>query len=83
MAFNANMTKIGKRKQPGGAKQPEWLWPRPEQTPATPQPSIPAQSKRATKKQEKQLAEDLLKRRDAGELAKVSPPAQLVGLVCF
>jgi len=85
MSANPNLLKIGKRKIPGGAQQPEWLFPGKENASATPKPSIPApapaQSKRATKRLEKQLAEDLLKRRDAGESAKATPPAELVGLV--
>ena len=84
MSANPNLLKIGKRKVPGGAQQPEWLFPGAEKASATPKPSIPvpAQSKRATKKLERQLAEDLLKRRDAGDSSKPAPSAELVGLVC-
>ena len=86
MSANPNLLKIGKRKVPAGTQQPEWLFPVTENTSASPKPNIhapaPALSKRATKKLEKQLAKDLLKRRDAGDSPKATPSPDLVGLVC-
>ena len=89
MSGNPNMQKIGKRRAPaGGAPQAKWLFPEPggntaapTATTATTTSNVPAPSKRSLKRQEKKLAEDLLKRRDAGEPAKSAPPAELVGLV--
>lgn len=85
MSANPNLIKVGKRKVPAGTQQAEWLFPGAEKTTATPNASTsaPAQSKRAAKKIEKQLAEDLLKRRDAGDSTNTTPPTELVGLVCL
>ena len=72
---NPNTQKLGKRKTAPGTQQekPEWLWGKSTQ-------AQQSQSKTPQNPQKK-LAEDLLKRRAAGEQAKSSPPAQLVEYV--
>lgn len=57
-------------------QQPDWLFPASGKSAQ----SRPGQSNKS-KKQEKKIAEDLLKRRAAGESTKSSPPAQLVEYV--
>lgn len=75
---NPNMQKIGKRKTPGGQKQPDWLFPSKEQAASTPKTEHQDQPK---KKNDKQLAKDLLKRRAAGEHPKSAALPQLLKLV--
>lgn len=72
------MQKIGTRKMPPGVQstQPAWLFPQA----GKPTQANGAQS-RESKNQEKKFADDLLKRRAAGESAKLSPPPQLLELV--
>jgi hypothetical protein len=78
MSGNPNMQKIGKRKTPGGQKQPDWLFPSKDTAMATPKSQPEDQH---NNKKDKQLAKDLLKRREAGDPPKSAPPAQLLKLV--
>jgi hypothetical protein len=77
---NPNTQKLGKRKMPPGMQpsQPSWLF---SAAGKETQPN-PNQSKKS-KNQGKKIAEDLLKRRAAGESAISSPPAQLVQYVFY
>jgi hypothetical protein len=78
MPGNPNMQKLGKRRVPAGQKLPEWLFP-------TGENSLAATSKvgvaQPAANREKKLANDLLKRRAAGEPPKSNPPNELVELV--
>lgn len=76
---NPNMQKIGKRKNPPGQKQPDWLFPDAGKPEAVSAPKVQDGVKKD--KKDKQLAKDLLKRRAAGEPPKSAPPSQLLELV--
>merc|ERR1711964_493761 len=81
MSGNPNMQKLGKKKN--SAKQPDWLFPaagKPVAAAAVSTSTSQTQD-RSKNKKDKQLAQDLLKRRAAGEPAKLSPPPQLLELV--
>lgn len=80
------MQKIGKRKVAPATQNPEWLFPTPANkakasTTIPPASAAPIPSKKFKAKEEKKLAKELIKRRDAGEIPKPAPPAELVGLV--
>ena len=77
MAGNPNNQKLGKRKITNSQKQPDWLFPATKDA-ASANPPNEDQSKT---KQEKKLAEELLKRRASGEPSKPFPPTELVALV--
>jgi hypothetical protein len=73
---NPNTQKLGKRKMAPGKQQgqPDWLFP----ASGKPTHGYQGYQSKNSKNQEKKVAEDLLKRRAAGESSKPSPPPQLV-----
>jgi hypothetical protein len=82
MSGNPNMQKIGKRKAPPGSQNPTWLFPAAEK-PMSTKTNVPVPSKQSKIKHDKKIADDLVKRRAAGESSKYTPPAELVDLVCM
>lgn len=83
MSGNPNTTKLGKRKVPLGAQNPSWLFPSTHHKPTPTQPSTtPMLPQKLKEKEEKKLADDLLKKRAAGKASRSDLPAQLVDLVC-
>ena len=77
MPGNANMQRLGKRKAANPLNQPDWLFP-PVNDSVTANSQQEAQSR---SKQEKKLADELLRRRASGEPPKSIPSTELVALV--
>ncbi|RKF78193.1 hypothetical protein GcM1_213024 [Golovinomyces cichoracearum] len=77
MSFNPNQIKLGK-KRTSSKKAPEWLFPDKTESQSKSSPEAKEMSK---KKLAKQVADNLLKRRAAGETSKTKPCSRLLDAV--